>query len=172
MPPLPIKKLYQEVKVKSRMMMRQEMKMMLSRFSEDRLRKAISNLDVDKYDCWGLRVCDKKYEIGDICDNSHQLYQDPMYADAEMTELLYPYIEDGIYAGSYDGGELDGVCAINLNPEEENSIGWAIETIGYYEHLGKYLYIVAGDRAIAGNDEGEIIISDAEVIWRGEKNEK
>lgn len=35
--------------------------------------------------------------IGEVMDNSHQLFQDPQYTDFECTELLYPYI----YAKAY-----------------------------------------------------------------------
>lgn len=142
---------------------------MLKYFSEDELRKAIANLDVDEYDRWGIRVCGKKYEIGETCDNSHQLYEDPQFADDEMTELLYPYIEEGIYAGYYDGGELDGVCTVGFDPENEDDIDKAIKEVSGYESLGEYLYIVAGDGAMSGNDYKEIIIEDAKVVWRGER---
>lgn len=113
---------------------------------------------------FGLRADDMEYRIGDICNNSHQLFQDP-YFDEEG-ELIYPAIKDpeSPNYGFYDAGELDGACAVKFNPDDENSIRAAMETVKMYS--GKNLYIIAGDLAEYGNDDGEIIIREAEVVGK------
>lgn len=113
---------------------------------------------------FGLRADDMEYRIGDICNNSHQLFQDPDF-DAEG-ELIYPAIEDteSPYYGFYDAGELDGTCAVKFDPDDESSIRAAIDTVKMYS--GNNLYIIAGDSMEYGNDDGEIIIRDAEVVGK------
>ena len=113
---------------------------------------------------FGLRADDMEYRIGDICNNSHQLFQDPDFD--EDGELIYPEIEDpeSPYYGFYDAGELDGTCAVRFNPEDENSTEVALETVKIYS--GNNLYIIAGDSMEYGNDDGEIIIRDAEVVGK------
>lgn len=113
---------------------------------------------------FGLRADDMEYQTGDICNNSHQLFQDPIFDD--FGDLLYPAVEDleSPYYGYYDAGELNGTCAVKFNPDDESSIRAALETVKMYS--GKNLYIIAGDSMEYGNDEGEIIIRDAEVIGK------
>ena len=94
------------------------------------IKNVISSTDFEFY---GLRVDDEiRYNVGDIANNSHQLFQDPEYIDLEMEELLYPLIEDGIYKGMYDAGELDGTCAIGFDTNDDASIAKAIEQIKIY----------------------------------------
>lgn len=116
------------------------------------------------FEYFGLRADDMEYQIGDICNNSHQLFQDPDFD--EEGELIYPAIEDpeSPYYGFYDAGELDGTCAVKFDPDDKCSIKAALETVKMYS--GKNLYIIAGDSMEYGNDEGEIIIRDAEVIGK------
>ena len=116
---------------------------------------------------FGLRADDMEYRIGDICNNSHQLFQNPDFD--EEGELIYPAIEDpeSPYYGFYDAGELDGACAVKFDPDDESSIRAALDTVKMYS--GKNLYIIAGDSMEYGNDEGEIIIRDAEVIGKERK---
>lgn len=113
---------------------------------------------------FGLRADNMEYSVGDICENSHQLFQDPIFD--EGGELAYPEVNDqsSPYYGYFDAGELDGTCAVRFNPEDENSIVDALETVKIYS--GNNLYIIAGDSMEYGNDEGEIIIKDAEVIGK------
>lgn len=118
-------------------------------------------LSEDKYNTYGLRADSRKCEIGEVLPNSHQLYQDPWYTDGSMDELLYPYIEDGIYAGYYDAGELNGTSSIYV---DERSIDSAIERIGHYD--GKYIYLIGGDKSEGGNDLDESIIENAVVLFR------
>ena len=116
---------------------------------------------------FGLRADDLDYQIGDICNDSHQLFQDPDFD--EEGELLYPAIEDpeSPYYGLYDGGELDGTCAVKIDPNDESSIRAALDTVKMYS--GKNLYIIAGDSMEYGNDDGEIIVREAEVIGKEKK---
>lgn len=111
-----------------------------------------------EYACIGIRADDRDYQIGEVMDNSHQLFQDPQYTDFECVELLYPYISEGPYAGFYDGGELDGTCALGVS---ENNIEEMIEAVKSY---GEKIYLIGGNSMEYGNDVDEIIIRDAEVI--------
>jgi hypothetical protein len=121
---------------------------------------------------FGIRSENYKYEIGDTCFKSRQLYQDPVY-DEITNELVYPYIEDGIYAGFYDGGELDGtsvtqIGSLNLHEdfleEDLETLNNAIkENEMYYD--GEHRYIVNGTDWNDGNDYNEIILTQAEVIY-------
>lgn len=119
------------------------------------------------YEYFGLRADNKKYNISEICENSHQLLQDPDFD--EYGGLVFPYITDteSPYHGFYDAGELDGTCAVEFDPEDENSIKVALDIVAMYS--GENIYIIAGDYTESGNDEREIIITDAEVIGRGKK---
>ena len=67
-----------------------------------------------EYGYIGIRADERDYQIGEIMDNSHQLFADPQYND-DYTELLYPYISEGVYAGFYDAGELNGTCALSIS---------------------------------------------------------
>lgn len=122
------------------------------------IKKAIDGTEFWHY---GLRVDEGiRYNLGDTANNSHQLFQDPEYDD--YGELLYPYIEDGVNRGLYDAGELDGTCTIGFDAEDDASIAKAIEHIKMY--FGDYIHVLGGDYAEDGNDRGEIIIRDAEVL--------
>lgn len=116
------------------------------------------------YGYFGLRADDMEYQEGDICNNSHQLFQDPIFD--EFGDLVYPEVDDhdSPYYGYFDAGELNGTCGVKFNPDNENSIEAALETVKMYS--GKNLYIIAGNSMEYGNDEGEIIIRDAEVIGK------
>ena len=128
------------------------------------IEKIISNSD---YDVYGLRKDDRLCSVGEILPNSHQLYQDPQYTDDSFTELLYPLVTEGIYKGFYDAGELDGACAVFVDEYSVESSLDRVETYG-----GKYLYLIAGNRAWEGKDLGEIIIENPEVIMVIKKKRK
>lgn len=122
------------------------------------IKNAISGTDFEFY---GIRVDNGiRYDVGDTANNSHQLFQDPDFD--EDGELIYPYIEDGIYKGFYDAGELDGTCTIGFDAEDDISIAKVIEQIKLY--FGDNIHVLGGDYAEAGNDSRELIISDAEVL--------
>ena len=116
---------------------------------------------IDQYTDYGLRVDSIKYNVGDICNNSHSLYWDPVYDEDD--NLVYPLIEDGPYTGYYDGGELDGTCAIKINAD---NIEDALNLISQYD--GAYMHLIAGYDSTIGEDTGEIVIRDAVVlaVWR------
>lgn len=114
-----------------------------------------------EFEFYGLRVDDGiKYNVGDTANNSRQLFQDPDFD--EDGELIYPYIEDGINKGFYDAGELDGTCTICFDADDDTSIARAIEQLKIYP--GEYIHVLGGDYAEDGNDSGELIIQDAEVL--------
>lgn len=122
------------------------------------IKKLIIGTDFEFY---GLRVDEGiRYNIGDTVNNSRQLFQDPDFD--EDGELIYPYIEHGINKGLYDAGELDGTCTIGFDVDDDASIEKAIEQIKMYS--GDYVHVLGGDYAEGGNDRGEVIISDAEVL--------
>lgn len=124
----------------------------------DDVKNAISGTD---YEFFGIRVDDGIcYNVGDIANVSHQLWQDPVFD--EDGELIYPYIEDGIYKGFYDGGELSGTCAIGFDADDDESIAKAIRQINIY--FGDYVHILGGNYAEDGNDNDELIISNASVL--------
>ena len=131
-------------------------------FTVNEIKEAIGNTD---YEFYGIRIDEIKYNVGEIANNSHQLFQDPDFD--EDGELIYPYIEDGIYEGFYDAGELSGTCTIGFNVEDEGSIQKALEIVKMY--LGSYIHILGGYFAVGGNDLGELIISDAEVLMSKER---
>lgn len=127
------------------------------------IKKAI---DGTNYDFYGIRMDDGiRYNIGEIANSSHQLFQDPEYLDEEMTKLAYPYMDDGPYAGFYDAGELNGTCVIKFDPEDDESIRRALDMVNVY--YGNNIHVLAGDSMEYGNDMGEIIIADAVVLLNG-----
>lgn len=127
------------------------------------IKKAISGTGFGFY---GLRVDEGiRYNVGDTASNSHQLFQDPDFD--EDGELIYPYIEDGIYAGFYDAGELNGTCAIGFDAEDDASIAKALKQIKMY--FGGYIHVLGGDYAEYGLDDGEVIVRDAEVLGAYDK---
>lgn len=121
----------------------------------EEIRNLISKAE---YGYIGIRADDRDYQVGEVMDNSHQLFQDPQYTDFEYTELLYPYISEGPYAGFYDGGELDGTCALSVS---ENNIEEMLKAVKNY---GEKTYLIGGNVMQYGNDKDEIIIRNAEVI--------
>lgn len=113
------------------------------------------------FEFYGLRIDDGiRYKIGDTANNSHQLFQDPVFDDDG--ELIYPCIENGVNKGFYDAGELDGTCTIGFSADDNISILNAIEQINVYS--GDYIHVLGGDYAEIGNDRGELIIKEAEVL--------
>lgn len=122
------------------------------------IKNAISGADFEFY---GIRVDEGiRYNIGDTANNSRQFFQDPDFD--EDGELFYLCIEDGVNKGLYDAGELDGTCTIGFDAEDDASIAKAIEQIKIYP--GVYIHILGGDYAESGNDRGEMIIGDAQVL--------
>ena len=68
---------------------------------------------------YGLRADDMDYQVGDICENSHQLFQDRILTKKE--DLIYEELKIMIARTMvfYDAGELDGTCAVKFNPDDE-----------------------------------------------------
>lgn len=123
-------------------------------------------LDEQQYDFYGLRADTNHYSVGDICEPSHQWWQD----DPEDGS---PYIED---FGFWDGGELDGTCAVEINyyiPNREKVISSIRKAIRRVFESYRYSYsgdadilLLGGDVASGGNDVDEIIIRDAVVLYK------
>ncbi|MDD3369123.1 MAG: hypothetical protein PHP50_09600 [Lachnospiraceae bacterium] len=127
--------------------------------SQDEIAEQISKIiKKGEYEFYGVRIDDFDYDIGDICNNSHQLYQDPMYD--ENDNLIYPE-GTGNYREYYDAGELNGTSCIQVDSEDIND---NIEKIKQYE--GKNLYLIAGNYSEGGNDSNEIVIEKAKVLYK------
>lgn len=118
-------------------------------------------IEKEEYEFYGIRKDSAEYKPGETVRNSHQFFQDPQWADDAMTELLYPLTESGPYAGYYDAGELPGACAIRVT---DSNIAQALDVVECYN--GKNIYLVSGSYAEPGNDPGEIIIENAEVLGK------
>ena len=133
----------------------------------ENVKNFIATLSEDLIDenYFGMRIDECSYNVGDTANYSHQLYEDPWFDDDG--ELVYPYVEDGIYAGYYDAGELNGTCCIGFDPTDDSSIEQALKIVSCY--FGYNLHILCGDSAVNGEDTGEIIIEDAKVIAAFEK---
>lgn len=58
----------------------------------EEIRNLISKAE---YGYIGIRADSRDYQIGDVMDNSHQLFQDPQYND-DYTELLYPCVQERV----------------------------------------------------------------------------
>ena len=111
------------------------------------VRKLIEQCD---YDYYGIRVdADIKYNVGDICNNSHNWWQDDPEDGSKYNADMQ----------CWDGGELDGTCCLAVTPETFEKV---LQKSNMY--FGEHVTLIAGDYADCGNDIGELIIKDAKVI--------
>ena len=121
------------------------------------IRDLMENSD---FEVFGLRSDDYEYNVGDDAHVSHQLFQDPDWD--EDGNLIYPEGE-GIYAGFYDAGDLDGTCAIEISEyDNDDKIARKINTLPTY--CGKRFYLIGGNGGTYGNDVDEIVVRDAKII--------
>lgn len=115
----------------------------------EELRKIIEK---EEYNCYGIRIdYDMVYKVGDICENSHQWWQDC----PEETELEYN--ED---MQAWDGGELSGTCALHV--ECADDLEDILKKSNMY--FGDNVTLIAGSSFENGNDIGEVIIENAVVL--------
>lgn len=114
-------------------------------------------IDQQEYNYYGIRKDDYEYNVDDTCYNSHSLFQDPDY-DYEGN-LIYPYCDSGPYEGFYDGGELDGTCAIGIY---DGGVRQALRRMKTY--VGDHLYLIGSDYIEEGNDTDEFVMEDATVL--------
>lgn len=113
----------------------------------------IKNLIEDaEFEYIGIRADSRDYKVGEVMDNSHQLFQ-----DADCGGEL---VEEGQYAGFYDAGELDGTCALKVSEDNVEEMIAKVKAYG----KEKKIYLIGGDSMEYGYDAGEIIIREAEVI--------
>ncbi|MDD3393822.1 MAG: hypothetical protein PHG19_04160 [Anaerotignum sp.] len=123
--------------------------------------KIVEVLEEMDFCFYGLRKDDYSYAVGDTCNNSRQLFQDAETDDDG--KLVYPRIENGINKGFYDGGELDGTCAISISRNATVAdVLNILESAKMYH--GENIYLIAGDDCQGGNDVGEIVINSAVVM--------
>lgn len=122
----------------------------------------LAAIEAGDYDNYGLRYDHNEYNIGDVCENSHEWFQDAWnlenYEELTEDEIDALYNEE---IGCYDAGELNGTSAIKVT---KNNIDEAIEIMKRYDFGGRNLILIAGDYAEEGNDRGEIVIENATVI--------
>lgn len=91
-------------------------------------------------ECLGIRTQEQPFELGTL-DHSSVAWDD----------------------GEETGEELDGVCATRLDaPEVRMHASDYSPLMGYY--FGEHVAIVAGSLCETGQDAGEVIIRDPEVI--------
>lgn len=91
---------------------------------------------------FGLRVVDETAEEGD------QIAPSRVWVDGEVTDDV-----------------LDGASAIHIDAEHgslEENIAEALARTGIY--CGQYILVIAGNAMSYGEDDGEIIIRDAECL--------
>lgn len=119
-------------------------------------------LDSSDYEYYGLRMDSNNYDVGDICDPSHEWFQ-----DEDISEGL-PFVEE---LGLWDAGELDGTCVVEIKSDPSSQYNWdynikdiitALNTVKMYP--GEDLILVGGNSSSIGFDNGEIIIRDAVVL--------
>lgn len=106
----------------------------------------------------GLRADSRSFSTGDIVPNSHQWWQD----DPDDGSL---YNEE---MGCWDGGELNGACALDLNNHNLLDVLKAISS--YRVWIPTHVYLLASADAEGGNDIGEIIMEDAIVLGEIDPN--
>ena len=100
----------------------------------DRINSMIEDLSYD-YEFVGIRTQEEPFELGEMDHVSH------IWVDGDDT-----------------GEELDGVCTLSLTMKH---IDWA-KLAGAY--CGDHAAIVCGNSGSWGEDAGEIIIEDPEVV--------
>ena len=109
-------------------------------------------IEKGEYDCYGIRgEYGVRYNVGDICYNSHQWWQDDPGEESGMD-----YNED---MQCWDGGELSGTCAFKATNDNIEKI---IEKAT--REFGENVILIAGNGYEYGNDIGEVIIEDAIVL--------
>lgn len=109
----------------------------------------------EEYECYGIRSSYRRsYNVGDICRNSHQWWQDDPGEEAGLE-----YNEN---MGCWDGGELNGTCALWVT--EDDDIEEIEEILEQSKMYGDHPILIAGDDFEGGNDIGEVIIKNAKVL--------
>lgn len=86
------------------------------------------------YDCIGVRVQDVPFELGEISHCSS------VWVDGEETDEL-----------------LDGICVISVS-----ELGRVYKSSSFY--FGDHVAVIGGNINAYGEDDGEVILENAEVI--------
>ena len=114
----------------------------------------------EEYNSYGIRADLEGLEIGHEFENSRQWWQDDPEDGSEYNEVMQ----------CWDGGELNGVCTVGIDPwyvivkDDSEVIEKALERAATYATSGKGLYLVGGDWSEGGNDIGEEIIHDGKCL--------
>lgn len=125
----------------------------------EQVKEAIENNE-GYYEYYAVRADCRDYAIGDICDNSHQLFHSQDWD--EDGNPLFEESEDG----RYDAGELDGTCGYNVTADIDNITKWMSETKDFADCENGSIYLIAGNQAEFGLEENEVIINEAVVIGK------
>lgn len=89
--------------------------------------------------------------MGDICEKSHQWWQDDPEDGSEYNEENH----------LWDGGEMNGTCCLKVSDGDIESVIKTAEK----SYFGDSITLIAGDYAEGGNDNGELIIENAKVLY-------
>ena len=100
-----------------------------------------------EYEYYGIRTDNREYQVGDTVANSHAW-------DFENDRE----IEDEFYNGAC----ATGIAPLWFDEDDMEAIEKALEI--QKDYRGAHQYLIAGGNADYGNDRGEIIIENAEVI--------
>jgi hypothetical protein len=119
---------------------------------ENKMTEIAKIIEQGQYEVYGIRVDETiKYSVGDICNNSHQWWQDEPFDGCD-----FKYDED---MQCWDGGELDGTCALQVTADDLEDVLAKSEM-----YFGENVTLIAGNCYEEGNDIGEVIIENAKVL--------
>ena len=124
--------------------------------SKESIKELIRKINKERYTYIGIRhlADDENYQIGDFCRNSYD----------------WNYENDCSSYYTENPEELPGTCAYNTNinsswDDGEEIKGKIITAISESDCYSGRIAIIAGKSAEYGNDQEEIIIENAEVIY-------
>lgn len=110
----------------------------------------MKEIEAGRFEVYGLRMDEAEYEAGDICENSHDWWQDDPEDGSEYNADL----------GLWMGEELDGTCSVMVTAD---SIESALNRVRAYNPGGR-LYLIGGYDWEEGNDIDEVIVRNARVL--------
>jgi len=116
----------------------------------------IETINSTEYEAYGLRIDRRGLEPGYSFPVSHRLLQDD-------PEDGTPYDPE---TGYWNGGELAGTSVIGISYADEVDVEDALAMIDTYMYPSQALYLVGGTFEEFGEDIGEHVLSDAELITR------
>lgn len=125
--------------------------------------KIIDIVKNSDFECFGIRADKAGLIPGDVLENSHQWFQDYVWDGDPDEDEEHPYNAE---IGCWDDGELPGTCALYIDDRTNAAkIERILSEMKYYLY-GDHtcVYLIAGDDMESGNDIGETIIENAQVL--------